>query len=315
MYNRELKERYIATRTDKTQQGYRSLFEYSGDFEQKMQKDIAEFSCSEFAEMLETWGFSEPENIRSRQAMIAPYADWYIQEVGLAGHHIRDYDLFSFPYAKLFMSTLTVEPDELIYKITRIFELDSAQSAIPALCFAWLGINKKDALALKKNQIDFETGKIYAENGDVVVNQVPKCMLEALMVYDQTKKAVRVHAYSVPVFADETEFFIKRMRYEVSEKRPGMLGVKELDNSIELLRKKYREQFGEEAATPLNYTNVQRSGNFYRLHELAKSGVDVFSMKNKDLVRSILGQSKRYHKDNMVMYRAYLECISEGIEN
>jgi len=94
-----------------------------------------------------------------------------------------------------------------------------------------------------------------------------------------------------------------------SAKAGNPISTAQLSTWVAELRRRYENTFGPTPA--LNYSNVQRSGNFYRLHELAKSGVDIRSTKNADKVRMCLGKSKRWHKDNMIMYDAYLECIGE----
>ena len=311
MFNQEIKEKYLATREGVSAGRARGLFEASQDLEISLGKDLAEFSVSELGEFMGQGGFSEPDSIRTKQAAIAKYSDWYCSYHPTTKHNIRDFDLKDFPYAKYFAATVTKTPEDLVNRITQVYDVDSAQPAIPTLCFAWLGLESADAAALRKEQVDTFHGKIYDMTGNVVVAQMPDIIREVLDVYGKTYTAIRTQNQTFMVYADDIGFFIKRMKSQNSEKVSKPLSNKQLVAYIRNMQDLYQDAFGKEAGIWLNYTNVQRSGNFYRLHQMAKSGVDVYSTKNADKVRLCLGPSKRNHKDNMLMYNAYLEVIGE----
>ena len=309
MFNQEIKEKYLEGKPEKTAVTVKNLLVAAESFEIKYGKDIAEFSAGEFSEFMCNCGFCEPDSVRTRQGAIASYADWYCNEMGIKGHHIRRYSVSDFPFAKFFASVVTKTPEELVNKILQVYDADSAQPAMAALCLAWLGIDLKDAVLLKKEQVDTVHGKIYDQTGAVVVAQMPDIIREILDIYGKTYAAERTQNQTFTVYADDCGYFIKKMKTLESKKESGPISTKRMMAYILSLKDLFNGT--ERNDQTLTYANVLRSGNFYRLHQMAKSGVDVYSTKNADKVRLCLGPSKRNHKDNMIMYNAYLEVIGE----
>ena len=65
-----------------------------------------------------------------------------------------------------------------------------------------------------------------------------------------------------------------------------------------------------------NYTNILRSGNFYRMRELELSGIDVYDVKNFPLIRKAFGltpKSQQRHKDTIVMYDDYKKVFNLSV--
>lgn len=310
MFNKELKEAYIATRKGSVAESYIGIFKKSQPMEELLQKDMAEFSLEEFTQFMNQHNWGEPDAVRSRQGLMAVYADWFCEQKGISGHEIRSYDLTTAPYAKHFSTLIIKSPEELINKILQIYDVDSGQPAIAGMCLAWLGLPIKDVVQLRKEQVDTRYGKIYDATGNIVVQHMPEVIREVLDVYGKTYQATRTQNQTFTVYADDLGYFIKRMRTLNSQKPKVPVSTTHLSGWITEFRNLYVTRFGVDAPE-LSFTNVQRSGNLYRLHAMAKSGVDVRDVKNADKVRLCLGSSKRYHKDNMLMYDAYLEIIGE----
>lgn len=310
MFNRELKEAYIATRKGGMVKQYTWIFKRSQPIEEELGKDVALFSADEYAQFVEQFGNSEPDVLRSRQGMVAVYADWFCEQQGIPGHEIRKYDTDTFPYAKHLAPLIVKSPEELINKILQVYDIDSGQPAIAGMCLAWLGISLGEAVQLRKEQVDTRYGKIYDATGNIVVQQMPDIIRETLDAYGKTYRATRTQNQTFTVYAEDMGYFIKRMRTQNSQKPKTAISTTQMSGWITEFRDLYVSRFGHDAPE-LSFTNVQRSGNFYRLHAMAKSGVDVRDIKNADKVRLCLGSSKRYHKDNMLMYDAYLEVIGE----
>lgn len=310
MFNEDIKQAYLETLTADTGNKVRQMFAAVAPSEYLLNKDVACFEPEQLGQFLESCGFSEPESVRSRKATFVSYADWYCEQTGQAHHLIREYDVFSFPYKDLFAPTLTLEPDELIRKLEQVYPLDSAQPVIPAMMFAWLGFDATAALTVDSKLVNTRTGKIYAQDGSEVISEMPECFRYALEIYERTDEAERIQGQIFKVYANSEGQFIKKMLTKNSKKSGAPYSSKDISAQALELRTRYQEIRPSDMS--FSYTNVQRSGNFYRLHQLAKSGVDVYDIRNKDLVRSILGKSKRNHKDNMVLYTAYKEIREEA---
>lgn len=307
MYNENIKLNYILTRPESMQANIKNFFEASEKDEQALGKDIACFSRDEFAAHIESLGFMEPDTLRGRLTNFAVYGDWYDSLHHNTEHHFRDYHVEDFPYAKLFGPLVTKTPEDLYYRITKVYTLDSGQPAMAALCLAWLGIDCGDALKLRNEQVDTRNGQIISPTGEVLVASMPECIRKMLDVYGKTRSAERVQNRTFTVYADDRGFFIKRMVSKQSSKEGAPITKKNISDWIVLLRDKFNGTTGNDQT--LTYGNVQRSGGFYRLRQMDLAGINVHSVKNADKVRMCLGKSKRNHKDNMLMYDAYLEVI------
>lgn len=307
MYNENVKLNYILTRPESMRANIKNFFEASEKDEHALGKDIACFSRDEFAAHIESLGFMEPDTLRGRLTNFAVYGDWYVSLHPNTEHHFRDYRVEDFPYANLFKPLVIETPEKLCHKIEMVYPLDSGQPAMAALCLAWLGIDCGDAIKLRNEQVDTKNGQIISPTGEVLVASMPECIRKMLDVYGKTRSAERVQNRTFTVYADDIGFFIKRMVSKQSSKEGAPITKKNISDWIVLLRDKFNGTTGNDQT--LTYGNVQRSGGFYRLRQMDLAGINVRSVKNADKVRLCLGKSKRNHKDNMLMYDAYLEVI------
>lgn len=309
MFNAEIKEKYLETQPNSQKPVTKNIFVATKDYENKYGKDVAEFSASELSDFLEGCGFAEPNTIRTRTTTLISYAEWYMSNIKSGSHKLRDYKITDFPYARLFEPLLIKTPDELINKIRQVYDLDSGQPVVAALCFAWIGVSSKEALNLRNEQVDVTTGTIFDQKGNISVRSMPDCIRDTLAIYSKTKTADRTQNRTFKVYADDIGLFIKRFSVLDSKQRGKPITQVQLSSAILEFNNQYNSLLGTKLS--ISYTNVQRSGSLYRLYQLDKQGIDVHSVKNADKVRMCLGQSKRNHKDNMLLYDAYLECIGE----
>lgn len=310
MYNEEFKQRFMGTLKPSYANDFRLLFGNTASFEESKGKDIFYFTAEETGAFFEANGMIEPSYLRTQLGMLATYGDWCNREIpNSSDHHLRDYHVSDFPFGKYFAPLVTKSPEELCSKMLMVYEIDSAQPAMAALCFAWLGIDCGDALKLRHEQVDAKHGKIFSPTGEVIVSSMPECIRDMLEVYAKTNVAERTQNRTFTVVADDIGFFIKKMVSANSNKVGKPIIKNQIQSLIGKLQILYNGTTGNDQT--LNYTNVQRSGGFYRLRQMELAGVDVRSVKNADKVRMCIGKSKRNHKDNMLMYDAYLEVIGE----
>ena len=306
MYNENIKRQFMSTLSESYANDFRLLFGRSEPFESKLNQDIARFSVDEIGSFFEAGGLIEPSNLRTQLGMLATYGDWCLT-IASTPHHFRDYHVEDFPYAKLFKPLVIETPEKLCTKMEMVYPLDSGQPAMAALCLAWLGIDCGDALKLRNEQVDTKNGQIISPTGEVLVASMPECIRKILDVYNDTTTAERIQNRPITVKVDDRGFFIKRMISKKSSKECTPVTKKNVSDWIVVLRDRYNGTTGNDQT--LTYGNVQRSGGFYRLRKMDLAGVDIRSNKNSDKVRLCLGKSKRNHKDNMLMYDAYLEVI------
>lgn len=312
MFNEELKQAFIDSRKGKDNVAYKGVFSAGAELEEELGKDLATFSVEEIYEMFRRCGFVEPEGARGRLAGLIHYGNYYAELIPGASPNFRECSVHDIDYKSVFAPTLTLEPEQLLNRIAQVYSPDSAQPAIAAFCFAWLGIDCGDAVKLKSEQVDTRAGIIYDAVGNVLLPAMPECIRDTLHIYANTREAIRVQNQTFTVYADDIGYFIKRMKTLNSTKVSGPFSVPQIGSSLSGFRELFADLFGKENAEWATYTNVQRSGNFYRLYQMERAGTDVFNAKNADKVRLCLGKSKRNHKDNMVLYTAYKEIRAEA---
>ena len=121
MFNAELKERYLGKfQAAPMRTQVERLFERTCKTEELLVKDVAEFSLENIEEFFSTIDFAEPNYVRTTIGDLSSYADWYCAYRNLPGHHIREYKVEMFPYAKHFAPTIIKTPEELLQNIAAV---------------------------------------------------------------------------------------------------------------------------------------------------------------------------------------------------
>lgn len=171
MFNSEIKERYLETRKGSIVNQSKNLFVAAEKLENEYGVDLAEFNIGEISQFMRLGGFAEPNSVRSRLALLSSYGKWYCEQTGKTLDGIKTYKVKDFPYAEYLAPTIIKTPEELVNKIRQVYDFDSGQPAMAALCLSWLGFDIDEMLKLRVEQVDTKAGVILDGSGAVRVSR------------------------------------------------------------------------------------------------------------------------------------------------
>lgn len=296
MYNEELKMDVIKQKCFKGSiSSYVTLFNAASSFEEKLQKDLSNFTNDEIIELLNSFDFTHPQSVRDTLAEINKYKEWR----GTQPHSVTKDDV---DFAASIRRTLYDSAHSLIMEIQNAVGLDEGFYVVPALCFAWIGISLEDAGQVPYDGIDFVKGVIYNPSGSVIASFSEPEITEALLVYSKTTEAIRTQNRTFTVRPLFNEKFLHLMVTHGSKKIPKPLSRKDIMREATILKEKAK-------STRMTYSNILKSGKLNRLYRLEKSGIDVYSSSNHDIVQQIFADKNNVF-DNLFLYRKYKEAFN-----
>lgn len=302
MYNQEIKERFLSEYDGNRKSGARQIFEVVSEYEAACNKDLAQMQKSEICEALKYAQIGTYSTAFGVLSFVRSYVKWCDDNLVFSGISVDDSMLvvddidISDSIQRLYFRT----ENELINCLKSVRPLDDGYYDIIVTLFSWLGIPQKQVANIKISDVDLENKTVRFDGAYI---QFSDNIKEILALYAKTKTGTREAAGGQRVVYrdDSYDTFVRRFS------PPKQLGKKittsQIEDSVYLLNKAYVE-----AGNSPRFTggNVLASGALRRVYELEQSGVDVFSIKNKDLVVNayrvkaklyeILWQYKNYKK-------------------
>lgn len=310
MYNREIKERFLSEYASggKERTGCRAMFETFDEYERSLGKDLAEMSVDEMLHVLKFMIIGTYKTAADIQSRIKAYVRWCVQNCPqlqsnrmLLEVNIDDIDASSY-----FKKTIFKNEDDLIFELESVRRFDEGYTEGVVLLLAWIGIEQKDVLSIKKNDVDLHNRTIILNKHNSVI-KFSNRIADVLRIYERTKEGSRpAGGSSRPVFRDDSfDIYIRKYcpRGRLGE---TPLTASVLRNSVGVINQLYISQ-GKESR--LWNGNVIASGALYRVRELEKSGVDVFAFKNRELVIEAFGVSTKLYEIHW-MYKNYKRAFN-----
>ena len=304
MYNQEIKERFLEE-CDPIKKGFRPMFEALGPCESFYRKDLAEMTAGEFFEsskVLSTGTYKTAADVLLR---VKTYVKWCGENCAslVINQKLLDLKVEDIDTTQYLSKTIFRNEDELIREMKSVRPFDDGYYDVIVVLFSWLGIPQKYAIDVKVNDVDFEK-KIVKFNG----TEIPFSdnIGDILALYSKTKIGTRVNANGQRiVYRDDSyDTFIRRFS------PPKQLGKKitnsQIEDAVYLLNKAYTE-----AGNAPRFTsgNVLASGALKRVYDLEQCGVDVFSVKNKDIVaKAYRAKAKLY--EILWLYKNYKKAFN-----
>ena len=292
MYNREIKERFLAEYEGNRKVSSRPVLDAIGIHEEACDKDFAEMQKQEAIEAIKyvhvgTYGtaFGVLSFIRSYIKWCSKNSVFCNLNTELSSLTVDDIDISDDLRAMLFKSE-----DELIAALRSVRPFDDGYHDVIVIVLAWLGLSQDQALSLGVDDVDFESHTIKLE--DKVV-KISDNIGEILRVYSRTKTGTRMNKNG-PRIVYRDDSYNKFVRKFSSPAQLGKeLTKKQLQSTLYILNESYVEAGNKPRFTS---SNVMASGALYRVSELEHSGVDVFSIKYKKLVTDVYRVDAKLHE-------------------
>ena len=304
LYNQGIKEQFLATLRSTAAETMRQRFERVEHDEERLGKDLLEFTKDDLATALSSYGFLEVTSVRSLLSTFSSYNQW-AKDIGCNfkfSNAVEDFDArIGDIYIQSVSQRIVPNPESLVSTITRLYPIDEGYEVLPALIFAWLGFTAGEAVQIKSEQVDCEQRMIFMSNGALYPYPIPEVFWEPLTVYAKTRVAERITNSARKVYADDRGFFLKKMLTRGSKKVGTPLTADLVSTSVTRFALRYEERFHEHIS--FSYLTIMQSGRCYRLYQSELSGVDLYAKENKDLVLE-LGNGKMAG-DILTIYEAY----------
>lgn len=303
MYNREIKEQFLGE-CDPIKKGFRPLFEAMDPCESFYGKDLAEMTVSEFTEssrVLSTGTYKTAADVLLR---VKTYVKWCDENTDLViNQKLLDLKVDDVDVTQYLSKTIFRSEDELICEMKSVRPFDDGYYDIIVMVFSWLGIPQKYVTDVKISDVDLEKKLIRFNGAEIPFSDN---IMDILALYARTKIGTRVNANGQRVVYrdDSYDTFIRRFS------PPKQLGKKitnsQIEDAVYLLNKAYMETGGSPRFTA---GNVLASGALNRLYDLEQNGVDVFSIKNKDIVADTYRAKAKLY-EILWLYKNYKKAFS-----
>ena len=320
MYNQEIKERFLTQLAQNSPKSSvdtaRQSFEKLSPYEEKREEDIAQMDQETAMDALLNVEAKSYSALRNVLVSARRYINWAIENhvfVDPAAGFLEITETDLEPPTKAATQYFKDEED-LLAVLHSVRDFHEGYPEIPYLLLSWLGIDKRDIVAMKEDQIDLDSRTIKDASGNVVISGFSNAIKDALEAYVSCDRVFRDHgANPAWVIKDKSiDTFIKRFFTKDSNHYGEPPTTGQLDSRVNEAAKVYKKNGGKKK---IAQGNVLRSGQFFRLAELEKAqGIDVTDPKHRDVFRAVVGDIKRI-SDVIKTYHGYRQALHPELES
>lgn len=315
MYNEEIKQRFVesADNTFTLNRGRKWVFDAVSKHEEAIGKDAAEMNPSEAIKAIECSGIEELASARQIITTMKTYTEWCARNqifesipYGFLQINVDDID-----FSQTFREVLYKDDEALITDLRSVGDFDSGYIDVLVFVFSWLGLDRKEMVALRDKDVDLEKRVISNPDGLVLASGFSDSITDVLERYRKCQVSTRLRRTTLfEVRKDNSvDSFFKKM-CSVNSKRFGQeYKVKHLENESSRLAKRFAEAGGNPNRLTIN--NVYRSGCLYRLWQMEQeTGLDMGNMKRREYIDRAFRNRKNY-TNAARMYRWYKKVFWE----
>lgn len=310
LYNEEVKRKFLeGVKNPKDKISFAGFFNAFAPFEQASSLDIAEMGEKDAAAAVRSTHIDEVATVRRYITGGKAYTNWCKDNNTF--HNIPNgfcaISASSIDISDAIKQNFFSSEAELITSIQAVHGLDSGYADAPVLTLAWLGLTMKEVLALRDLDVDLEGRIIHLPDGNSI-SGFSDVIHDVLYRYSTCKISSRDKGnITQEVVKDMSiDSFIKRMVPRGSKFFGRPVSQGQINNLLNFLIDKIPES---DTVRRHIFSNVWRSGRFYKLHQVEQSGVDVFDFRNRPVVEEVFRHKKNYH-DTIKMYRWYKKAFS-----
>jgi len=275
LYNPERKEEYFKTLSNNTAKIniIRRFKQIGALMEKSINKDISDMNKAEMLGTIVELGLYDYSSIRQIIAFMRDYIDWCISNkltdsIINAARTFKSFDVS----IERNLSYACVKDDEYLKeKIYSVYEFGNCYKEPIIFFLIWMGIPIKDALLLKNSDVDVFKGVVYYDNQDILI---PKAFLETFKNYQINNDGVRDNGRGETSVSNiSSPYFIKKLNKGNMVAVGGSVLYKSMLCSLSFFKKLYFSATGR--YTDINISSVTLSGEFYRLYQIEKSGIEI----------------------------------------
>jgi site-specific recombinase XerD len=168
-FNREVKQRFLATYPEGTAQSYKRIFDHSSEMEHEYDKDLANFDIHEIREFLESLEPSTAESARTSGRIVSAYLNWALEN---GVRTISPYNPLANVSKEWFDEFVVYEQHKLFLTDKRLMRVEdtcaNAQDAV-IIRLLWEGVNGKavaELCNLRKQDVDWERRVLHLTDQD-----------------------------------------------------------------------------------------------------------------------------------------------------
>lgn len=193
--------------------------------------------------------------------------------------------------------------NELYRRVRLIAQPYDGNYLFPVCSFAWMGLSLTETLSLKTSQVDLKTGVIVTQT-KLTYPVMPDEMLTVLREYRNPQSYYGNNRHTVVSDQNERKEFVYKMLSLNDKRRGTKIRVNVMSGKFDEMN----ERCGD--GVDLKYSGVVRSGKFYRLYQMEKSGIDWNDLSNNSLLQSVYNTNRlepSYLRHN---YNAYKQAFN-----
>ena len=307
MYNEEQKLRFLDTvESESSRKAITSMFNRFEEYETKLHQDISEWRIDQIYSTIEDMYIFDFGTIKQYLSTLTLYKRHFVS----THNRNNENDLIILP--KLDASNVDIthnirkvfvkDPNALKFEIEKTLDPSQGYYVCAAACFAWLGIDTKTMPLIKDSAVDFHNRSIVDKECNITIYNIPEEIIDILRQYWETDEAIRWHHAACRVYPIYNGKFLHVMSGVNSKKQSSPIKYTSIRNDFAKMAQMAKTS--DNIPSKLEYPNILRSGGMYRLYQLEKEGVDVFSGKNDDLLQSTYSAPGKTF-DIRSLYRQY----------
>lgn len=282
------------------QRNLRSAYKWIHDYEETHSVEIGHMTKDQLIDMVNAQKSATPNTIRNWLIMLKGFSRWQTQtgyrtDSPSNGLALDDIDLAGGCSAHYFR-TYT----ELFNMLRRFWKPNEGFQIFPISIFAWIGIPKKEAEELTKDQISVDKQQIIGVNGqryqltDIMSNTLNE--FEGFAVSKRGNRITMTRPYNTDLFMCRWDWMSK----ENLVIRPVDITVT-MNAASKILKSKQVYNF-------LTYDNIAKAGALNRMYLAEKEGASENSIIAS--AYPILKSPQGYPGDVKLIYEAYKAAFS-----
>lgn len=306
MYNEAEKIKYVEQFSSKDSKNeFVRVFKAAEPFEQIFQKDLAGFNRDELLNFLNSLEMANPLTIKKYLSRIHQYQKDVNPYNQYLEHPLSKDDIDLVPaMRKNFFKSFS----DVMIEVQKARPLNAGYPEPAILAFAWMGFESDEIGPIEKKDVNLVQGYVLDQwHGQKI--KMENSVLEVLRAFDGVTTSYRDTRGTFVVYAEKTPYFLKRMFREDSKKKPlepKPFTAREITTVISGLKQAAAVNGN---TVHINYADVQRSGQFYRLYQAEQNGIDICSVENAGILcRETRIVFKRYY-DILAQYKAYKKAF------